>query len=93
MIAAERSMPALMEEFMPDTSRSDRAEVDAGVAQPDVRRRRFLLAFGAGAAGVAVAAPAVAGPAAVVTPAAAKTTPRGYRETDHIRAYYASARR
>jgi hypothetical protein len=78
---------------MSSPSPSDIAEVQPGTAQPDVRRRRFLLAFGAGAAGAAVAAPAVAGTAAAATPAAPKAAPRGYRETDHIRAYYASARR
>lgn len=78
---------------MPDPSRSDIHEVEQGTPQPDVRRRRFLLAFGAGAAGAAVAAPAVAGPIAAAVPAPEKPASRGYRETDHIRAYYASARR
>lgn len=78
---------------MSSPSSSDIAEVQPGNAQPDVRRRRFLLAFGAGAAGAAVATPAVAGAAAAVTPAEPEAASRGYRETDHIRAYYASARR
>jgi hypothetical protein len=83
----------LEEEFMPDPSDYDTSRTQPDVVQPDVRRRRFLLAFGAGAAGAAVAAPAVAGPAAALTPTPPATTPRGYRETDHIRAYYATARR
>ncbi|MBS0328160.1 MAG: formate dehydrogenase [Proteobacteria bacterium] len=78
---------------MSDQSDSDTPRVEPGVTPPDVRRRRFLLAFGAGAAGAAVAAPAVAGPAAVVTPPSAAPASPGYRETDHIRAYYATARR
>lgn len=60
--------------------------------QPDVRRRRFLIAFGAGAAGAAAAAPAVAGPMAAVAQAAPEPESTGYRETEHIRRYYASTR-
>lgn len=58
----------------------------------NVRRRRFLMTFGVGAAGAAVAAPALAAPAALVAPTKAKPGTEGYRETDHIRSYYASAR-
>ena len=78
---------------MSDRSESDTAEVEPRHPQPDVRRRRFLLAFGAATAGAAAAAPAVAGTVAAATPAATEPASRGYRETDHIRAYYASARR
>ena len=55
--------------------------------QPDVRRRRFLIAFGAGAAGAAAAAPAPGRPAAVVAQAAPEPESTGYRETEHIRNY------
>ncbi len=77
---------------MSDTSRRDSPAVPNTPPQPDVRRRRFLMAFGAGAAGAAAAAPAVAGSAAIVAPAAAAPEAKGYRETEHIRNYYASTR-
>jgi hypothetical protein len=54
-------------------------------------RRRFLFALGAGGAGAAAAAasPAIATPA-TAPPAADAST--GYRETEHVRDYYDSAR-
>jgi hypothetical protein len=57
----------------------------------DSNRRRFLLALGAGGAGAAAAATqAVANP---VLPAAAPAEAEsGYRETDHVRDYYATTR-
>lgn len=78
---------------MSDSSQSDLDQIEPPVPQPDVRRRRFLLAFGAGAAGAVAVAPAFATTIAAVTPAEAKPNVRGYRETDHIRTYYATARR
>jgi len=58
----------------------------------DLRRRRFLLALGAGSAGAATAAAqplaAIADPAA----GAATAASQGYRETEHVRDYYASTR-
>jgi len=60
---------------------------------PDIKRRRFLLALGAGGAGAAaVATSALAGP---VLPAASPDeaeTSQGYRETEHVRDYYATTR-
>ena len=60
----------------------------------DLKRRHFLLALGAGgvsAASVAVAAlPGSAG--AVETQAPAGTADAGYRETEHVRDYYRTAR-
>jgi hypothetical protein len=60
---------------------------------PDVKRRRFLLALGAGGAGAAaVATQALAGPAMpAATPDEAESS-QGYRETDHVRDYYATTR-
>ncbi|HEX6792536.1 MAG TPA: formate dehydrogenase [Casimicrobiaceae bacterium] len=58
----------------------------------DANRRRFMT-FSAGAVGAVVAVPVFATPARVVAraPAATRQT-LGYRETDHIRHYYRSAR-
>jgi hypothetical protein len=63
-----------------------------GSTQPstDTRRRRFLLALGAGSAGAAVAAVPVAN--AVDATSAAADESKGYRETEHVRDYYATTR-
>ena len=60
-------------------------------AAPDLKRRRFLLAVSAGGAGaVAAATPARA---VVATPASdVADTSTGYRETVHIKSYYATTR-
>ncbi len=61
---------------------------------PDRKRRRFLAAAGgAGALGTlaALSAESTAAAAPVAAPAPA-ATPSGYRETEHIRKYYRSAR-
>lgn len=59
----------------------------------DLKRRRFLFALGAGGAATAAAATqAIAAPVAeAVAPQPAKAK-SGYRETDHVRTYYASTR-
>lgn len=59
----------------------------------DVRRRRFLLGVTAGGA-AAVAAATPAGATAIVSPeeANAADASTGYRETEHVRHYYATAR-
>jgi hypothetical protein len=57
----------------------------------DLKRRRFLLALGAGSAGAATAAANPLAVAADATPAATDTS-QGYRETEHVRDYYATAR-
>ena len=59
----------------------------------NLKRRRFLLALGAGSAAAAAAATqAIAAPVAPTTDAKS-TSGQGYHETEHIRDYYASARR
>jgi hypothetical protein len=59
----------------------------------DLRRRRFLLALGAGsAAGAAAVTQAVAAPLAEASAPQADDAKRGYHATDHIRTYYASTR-
>ena len=62
----------------------------------DLKRRGFLLALstgGAGAAASVIAAP-IAAPIAVVAAQAATTSDdgSGYRETEHVRDYYRTAR-
>jgi len=60
---------------------------------PDLKRRRFLLAIGAGSAGAAAAATQTLA-APVLNPAAiaAPDTGQGYRETEHVLDYYATTR-
>lgn len=59
----------------------------------DLRRRRFLLALGAGsAASAAAATQAIAAPVAAAAGAAPAAAKPGYRETDHVRTYYATTR-
>jgi len=79
---------------MPSTpSRDDHASGDsARIPAANLKRRRFLMALGAGTAGsAAVAAQAITPIAADV--AAPQAEPgRGYQETQHVRDYYATAR-
>jgi hypothetical protein len=56
----------------------------------NLKRRRFLLALGAGGAGATAATlPIVTG---VADPAAATESASGYRESEHVRDYYATTR-
>lgn len=57
----------------------------------DLKRRRFLLALGAGSAGAATAVAQPLAAAADAAPAASAAS-QGYRETEHVRDYYASTR-
>jgi hypothetical protein len=58
----------------------------------DANRRRFLK-LGAGAIGAASAVPVLATPALVVArPTAGTREMLGYRESEHVRHYYATAR-
>ena len=64
----------------------------ASVARtPNANRRRFLMAFGAGAAGAASAPVLAAAPAALVEAQEPRQS-QGYAETDHVRNYYATTR-
>ncbi len=61
----------------------------------DLNRRRFLLAAGAGGAGVAVAVGRGAREAPPAQPGDAarpQGNPRGYSETGHVRNYYRTTR-
>jgi hypothetical protein len=60
---------------------------------PDIKRRRFLLALGAGGAGAAAAATnALARPVVPAETPADADVAQGYRETEHVRDYYATTR-
>jgi hypothetical protein len=74
-----------------DHSTAGTSAAPASAASPGTSRRRFLMAFGAGAAGAA-ATPVLAAPAAIVESSEAKPASQGYRETDHVRRYYATTR-
>ena len=78
---------------MSDASHRDvsSAAPPTAAPSPNTKRRRFLMAFGAGAAGAATA-PALAAPAAIVEGAEAEPASKGYQETEHVRRYYASTR-
>ena len=73
-------------------------DASASVAPPvagstDLKRRRFLLAIGAGGAGAAaVATQALVAPVVTTTPVEVAVEGQGYRETDHVRDYYATTR-
>ena len=79
------------------TSSSQRAAQAPDAAHPakstDLKRRRFLLALGAGGAGAAaVATTPLARPLAPTEITGAADSGQGYRETEHVRDYYATTR-
>lgn len=58
-----------------------------------LKRRRFLFALGAGsAASVAAATQAAVAPGVQAAVAETPSGGQGYRETEHVRDYYASTR-
>jgi Rieske Fe-S protein len=65
--------------------------VSSADAATDRKRRRFLFALGAGSAGAAAMA---AAPAAIACedPPPSDDSSAGYRETDHVRGYYRTAK-
>ena len=79
------------------TSSSQRAAQAPDAARPpkatDLKRRRFLLALGAGGAGAAaVATRSLAGPVAPADVPGDADSGLGYRETEHVLDYYATTR-
>ena len=60
-------------------------------APADFGRRRFLFALGATSAGAAATPALAAAPQQVAAPVESEAG-SGYRETDHVRDYYDSAR-
>ena len=81
---------------MPNRPQAGSARTPAIAAQEpsaDLKRRHFLLALGAGGAGAAATAvAAVPGIVAPPVPAPASSDGSTYRETEHVRAYYSTAR-
>jgi hypothetical protein len=78
---------------MSDASHRDISQAPtSAVRSLDSKRRRFLMAFGAGAAGAASTSVLAAAPAAVVETTGAKPASQGYQETEHVRTYYATTR-
>jgi hypothetical protein len=78
---------------MSDTSQGDVSDAAQNGARPvDARRRRFLMAFSAGAAGAASATALAAAPAVVAEASESPPASQGYRETEHVRTYYATTR-
>ena len=60
---------------------------------PDFKRRRLLLALGAGGAGAAAAATnSLARPVVPAEIPRDTDSAQGYRETEHVRDYYATTR-
>jgi len=76
----------------PPTGNASSPEIAAHPQSADPKRRRFLFALGAGSAGAAAAAAAVLPSAAAATEATAGAAETGYRETEHVRDYYRTAR-
>ena len=65
----------------------------AHATSPDFKRRRFLAALGAGGAGAAaVATQSLAAPLVPTATNVDADSSQGYRETEHIRDYYATTR-
>lgn len=78
-------------------SKSPQPNASASVApiarSPDLKRRRFLLAVGVGGAGAAaVATQSMVAPVATTAPVEVAVEGQGYRETEHVRDYYATTR-
>lgn len=75
----------------PASQRLRHASVNAHSSTTDLKRRRLLFALGAaGGASAAAAAAPIAAQADVAT--AVEETSKGYRETEHVRDYYATTR-
>ena len=64
----------------------------ANAAGANLKRRNFLLAVGAGGAGVAAAAAALVGGEALIAKPATEEQAKGYRLTEHVRNYYRTTR-
>ncbi len=78
--------------FVAPQTASDSSSSPAADRAPS-SRRRFLFTFGAGTAGAAALTAAPIAAAAVSTPEPAEEAQAsGYRETEHVRNYYRTAK-
>ena len=77
---------------MSDTSPDVSDGASPATRPADAKRRRFLMAFGAGAAGAASATALASAPAVVAESVESRPASQGYRETEHVRNYYATTR-
>ena len=70
------------------------ASCEAGTPQSfvNLRRRGFLFSLGAGAVGAAAASSSVAQSGSIAQSDSQAEAPAGYRETEHVRDYYRTAR-
>jgi len=66
--------------------------VPTSSGSPDSKRRRFLFTLGLGSAGVAVSAAASVSAVTVATEVEPAVADGGYRETQHVRDYYRTAK-
>ena len=76
---------------MPNASRRE-GPTPLETSTPNSRRRRFLLTLGLTSAGAAATAAVPAVRAQVANAVEDATQGSGYRETEHVRNYYDSAR-
>jgi hypothetical protein len=76
----------------PAPQRNAQASISTHAPSTNFKRRRFLLALSAGSASAAATAAAAPIAAQVVAATPADESAQGYRETEHIRSYYASTR-
>ena len=75
------------------SQRAAQAPDPAHAPKADLKRRRFLLALGAGGAGAAaVATNSLARPVLPASVPDDTDSAQGYRETEHVRDYYATTR-
>jgi hypothetical protein len=81
-------MRGIMDEQARKTQLTDRAQGERG--QPDLARRSLLKAAPLGALAIAAAGTARADQARA-RPVPQQSAARGYRETEHVRRYYATA--
>lgn len=82
---------------MRTSSRSDRPVANSAGSIPsdtNLKRRRFLLGVGVGGAGVASAAIGALPGVATASPTGVESDSggNGYRETEHVRDYYRTAK-
>ena len=78
---------------IPTRSASDETPAAApSSGTPDSKRRRFLFTLGVGSAGVAVSAKTSVAAVAEATEPQQEVADGRYRETEHVRDYYRTAK-